>query len=59
VLTAVIRLLVIAACAMLAWGAWQQVVVGMGSRSGHGLPGGLAAAASLFVCGGHRGDGNH
>ena len=32
-LTAVIRLLVIAACAMLAWGAWQQVVVGMGSRS--------------------------
>ena len=33
VLTAVIRLLVIAACAMLAWGAWQQVVVGMGSRS--------------------------
>ena len=34
VLTAVIRLLVMAACAMLAWGAWQQVVVGMGSRSG-------------------------
>eukprot|EP01030_Chromulinospumella_sphaerica_P001004 gene1004-984_t len=33
VLTAVIRLLVMAACAMLAWGAWQQVVVGMGSRS--------------------------
>lgn len=33
VLTAVIRLLVIAASAMLAWGAWQQVVVGMESRS--------------------------
>lgn len=33
VLTAVIRLLVIAACAMLAWGAWQQVVVGLGSHS--------------------------
>ena len=33
VLTAVIRLLVIAACAMLAWGAWQQVVVGMDSHS--------------------------
>lgn len=33
VLSALIRLLVIAACAMLAWGAWQQVVVGMGSRS--------------------------
>ena len=32
-ITALIRLLVIAACAMLAWGAWQQVVVGMGSRS--------------------------
>lgn len=32
-LTAVIRLLVIAACGMLAWGAWQQVVVGMGSHS--------------------------
>ena len=32
-LTAVIRLLVITASAMLAWGAWQQVVVGMGSRS--------------------------
>ena len=33
VLTAVIRLLVIAACAMLAWGAWQQVIVGLGSHS--------------------------
>ena len=32
-LTTVIRLLVIAACAMLAWGAWQQVVVGFGSQS--------------------------
>ena len=27
------RLLVITASTMLAWGAWQQVVVGMGSRS--------------------------
>ena len=33
VLTAVIRLLVMAACAMLGWGAWQQVVVGMDSHS--------------------------
>jgi TRAP-type C4-dicarboxylate transport system permease small subunit len=33
VATALIRLLVILACALLAWGAWQQVVVGMGSRS--------------------------
>jgi gluconokinase len=33
VMTAVIRLLVILGCALLAWGAWQQVVVGMDSRS--------------------------
>jgi len=32
-ITALIRLLVIAACAMLAWGAWQQVRVGLGSHS--------------------------
>ncbi len=32
-MTALIRLLVIAACVMLAWGAWQQVQVGMDSRS--------------------------
>ena len=32
-LSAFIRLLVIAACVMLAWGAWQQVVVGLGSHS--------------------------
>lgn len=32
-LSALIRLLVIAASAMLAWGAWQQVVVGLGSHS--------------------------
>ena len=32
-MTALIRLLVVLACALLAWGAWQQVVVGMGSRS--------------------------
>jgi TRAP-type C4-dicarboxylate transport system permease small subunit len=33
VMTAVIRLLVILGCGLLAWGAWQQVVVGMDSRS--------------------------
>lgn len=33
VLTAVVRLLVIAACAMLGWGAWHQVIVGLGSHS--------------------------
>lgn len=32
-LSAFIRVLVITACTMLAWGAWQQVVVGMGSHS--------------------------
>ena len=32
-MTVLIRLLVIFACALLAWGAWQQVVVGLGSRS--------------------------
>jgi len=32
-MTALIRLLVILACVLLAWGAWQQVVVGMDSHS--------------------------
>ena len=32
-MTIVIRLLVILACGLLAWGAWQQVVVGMDSHS--------------------------
>lgn len=32
-MTALIRVLVVLACALLAWGAWQQVVVGLGSRS--------------------------
>jgi gluconokinase len=32
-MTLLIRLLVLCGCALLAWGAWQQVVVGMGSRS--------------------------
>lgn len=31
--TAAIRLLVILGASLVAWGAWQQVVVGMGSRS--------------------------
>jgi gluconokinase len=33
VMTVLIRLLVLLACVLLAWGAWQQVVVGMDSRS--------------------------
>ena len=32
-LTLVIRLLVILACSLIAWGAWQQVVVGLDSHS--------------------------
>jgi TRAP-type C4-dicarboxylate transport system permease small subunit len=32
-MTALIRVLVVTASAMLAWGAWQQVVVGMDSTS--------------------------
>ena len=31
--TMLIRLLVLSGCALLAWGAWQQVVVGMQSKS--------------------------
>lgn len=33
VLTVVIRLLVLLACALIGWGAWQQVVVGLDSHS--------------------------
>ena len=33
VITVLIRLLVILGCVLLAWGAWQQVVVGLDSRS--------------------------
>jgi TRAP-type C4-dicarboxylate transport system permease small subunit len=32
-MTVVIRLLVILACVLVAWGAWQQVLVGMDSKS--------------------------
>lgn len=32
-MTILIRLLVLLGCCLLAWGAWQQVVVGMGSHS--------------------------
>jgi len=33
VMTALIRVLVLLACGLTAWGAWQQVVVGLDSRS--------------------------
>ena len=32
-MTLLIRLLVILGCGLIAWGAWQQVVVGLGSHS--------------------------
>ncbi|MBC5783466.1 TRAP transporter small permease subunit [Ramlibacter sp. USB13] len=32
-MTALIRLLVILGCVLVAWGAWQQVIVGMDSKS--------------------------
>ena len=32
-MTALIRVLVVAGASLVAWGAWQQVVVGMGSQS--------------------------
>lgn len=32
-MTVLIRLLVLLACVLVGWGAWQQVVVGMGSHS--------------------------
>lgn len=32
-MSALIRLLVLLGCGLLAWGAWQQVLVGLGSRS--------------------------
>jgi TRAP-type C4-dicarboxylate transport system permease small subunit len=32
-MTALIRLLVILGCGLVAWGAWQQVLVGMDSKS--------------------------
>ena len=48
-LTAVIRVLVMAACAMLGWGAWQQVVVGMDSHlGGAGYPVALLPLPALL-----------
>jgi gluconokinase len=32
-MTVFIRLLVLLACVLIGWGAWQQVVVGYGSQS--------------------------
>ena len=59
-LTAVIRLLVMAACAMLGWGARQQVVVGMDSHSVVlAYPAALLPLPAFLLCRGHWGDGDH
>ncbi len=49
--TVAIRLLVILAAGLVAWGAWQQVVVGMGSRSVVlGYPTALLPLPALLSC---------
>lgn len=51
VMTALIRLLVILACVLVGWGAWQQVIVGMGSRSVVlGYPTALLPLPALLAC---------
>ena len=48
--TALIRLLVILACALLAWGAWLLVVLGLGGRSVVlGYPTGLLPLPALLA----------
>lgn len=45
----VVRALVVLACALLAWGAWQQVQVGWGTRSAVlGYPAALLALPALL-----------
>lgn len=49
-MTALIRLLVILGCVLLAWGAWQQVLVGMASKSVVlGYPTGLLPLPALLA----------
>ena len=49
-MTVLIRLLVILGCVLIAWGAWQQVVVGMDSRSVVlGYPTALLSAVAIGV----------
>jgi len=51
VMTVVIRLLVILGCGLVAWGAWQQVVVGMGSKSVVlGYPAALLPLPAFLSC---------
>lgn len=50
--TALIRLLVLLAAVLVAWGAWQQVLVGLGSRSVVlGYPTALLPLPALLCCG--------
>jgi TRAP-type transport system small permease protein len=50
-MTVLIRLCVILGCGMVAWGAWQQVVVGMDSRSVVlGYPVALLPLPALLSC---------
>jgi TRAP-type transport system small permease protein len=52
VMTALIRLLVLLGSTLLAWGAWQQVVVGMSSRSVVlGYPAALLPLPALLCAG--------
>ncbi|WP_127997534.1 TRAP transporter small permease subunit [Piscinibacter defluvii] len=50
-MTALIRLLVILACVLVGWGAWQQVIVGLGSHSVVlGYPTALLPLPALLAC---------
>jgi TRAP-type transport system small permease protein len=51
VMTVLIRLLVILGCVLVAWGAWQQVVVGMDSKSVVlGYPASLLPLPAFLSC---------
>ena len=57
-ITALIRLLVLLACVLVAWGAWQQFVVGLDSHSVVlGYPAALLPLPALLCVGGDRRDG--
>jgi gluconokinase len=50
-MTILIRLLVLLACVLVAWGAWQQVIVGMDSKSVVlGYPAALLPLPAFLSC---------
>ena len=50
-MSVLIRLLVLLACVLVGWGAWQQVVVGLGSRSVVlGYPAALLPLPAFLAC---------